>query len=92
MSCSRALGGDDDEEWFIVDRLKELIKYKGYQVPPAEIESLLLTNPNVLDAAVVGIPDEKAGELALAFVVRKHDSNITEEEICEFVASKYFFS
>lgn len=82
---------DDDEEWFIVDRIKELIKYKGYQVPPAEIENLLLTHPNVLDAAVIGIPDEKAGELALAFVVPKPDSAVTEQEICEFVASNYNF-
>lgn len=81
---------DDDEEWFIVDRIKELIKYKGYQVPPAEIEAILLTHPGILDAAVIGIPDEKAGELPLAFVVRKPDSNLTERNICDYVASKCY--
>lgn len=79
---------DEDEEWFIVDRIKELIKYKGYQVPPAEIEAVLLSHPEVLDAAVIGIPDEKAGELPLAFVVRHHQSKLTERCVCDFVASK----
>jgi len=44
---------DDDDEIFIVDRLKEIIKYKGFQVPPAELEALLLTHPEIKDAAVV---------------------------------------
>ncbi|XP_037030653.1 4-coumarate--CoA ligase 1-like [Bradysia coprophila] len=77
---------DDDEEWFIVDRLKELIKYKGYQVPPAELEALILTHPNVKDVGVIGIPDESAGELPLAFVVRQ--GNCTEKEISDFVAAR----
>lgn len=79
---------DDDEEWFIVDRIKELIKYKGFQVPPAEIEAILLTHPNILDAAVIGIPDEKAGELPLAFVVRKKGANLTQGDVCAYVASE----
>lgn len=44
---------DDDDEIFIVDRLKEIIKYKGFQVPPAELEALLITHPDIKDAAVV---------------------------------------
>jgi 4-coumarate--CoA ligase len=44
---------DDDDEIFIVDRLKEIIKYKGFQVPPAELEALLITHPEIKDAAVV---------------------------------------
>jgi 4-coumarate--CoA ligase len=44
---------DDNEEIFIVDRLKEIIKYKGFQVPPAELEALLITHPSILDAAVI---------------------------------------
>lgn len=44
---------DDDDELFIVDRLKEIIKYKGFQVAPAELEALLLTHSNISDAAVV---------------------------------------
>ncbi len=62
---------DEDGYFWIVDRLKELIKYKGFQVAPAELEALLLTHPAVADAAVIGVPDEEAGELPKAFVVRK---------------------
>lgn len=82
---------DDDHEWFIVDRLKELIKYKGFQVPPAEIEAQLLTHSDIIDAAVIGIPDENAGELPFAFVVRKPNTNLTEKDVIDFVASEYGF-
>jgi acyl-CoA synthetase (AMP-forming)/AMP-acid ligase II len=64
---------DGDGYFFIVDRTKELIKYKGLQVAPAELEALLLTHPAVLDAAVVRRADEEAGEVPKAFVVRKPD-------------------
>ena len=68
------VGYVDEEGWFyIVDRTKELIKYKGMQVAPAELEALLLTHPAVLDAAVVRRPDEDAGEVPKAFVVKKPD-------------------
>jgi acyl-CoA synthetase (AMP-forming)/AMP-acid ligase II len=60
---------DDDGELFIVDRLKELIKVKGYQVAPAQLEAALLQHPAVADAAVIGIADAEAGELPKAFVV-----------------------
>lgn len=60
---------DEDGFLFITDRLKELIKYKGFQVAPAELEAELLTHPAILDAAVIGVPDEDAGELPMAFVV-----------------------
>ena len=59
--------------FFIVDRLKELIKVKGFQVAPAELEALLLTHPHVADAAVLGVPDERAGEAVRAYVVLKPD-------------------
>jgi acyl-CoA synthetase (AMP-forming)/AMP-acid ligase II len=65
---------DADGWFFIVDRTKELIKYKGMQVAPAELEALLLTHPAVLDAAVVRRPDEEAGEVPKAFVVLKPDA------------------
>ena len=69
------VGYVDDEGWFyIVDRTKELIKYKGMQVAPAELEALLLTHPAVLDVAVVRRPDEEAGEVPKAFVVLKPDT------------------
>jgi acyl-CoA synthetase (AMP-forming)/AMP-acid ligase II len=60
---------DADGFYTIVDRLKELIKYKGFQVPPAELEAILITHPDVADVAVIGVPDEEAGELPKAFVV-----------------------
>ncbi len=75
---------DADGHFFIVDRLKELIKYKGMQVAPAELEALLLTHPQIADAAVIGRPDEEAGEVPKAFVVIKGD--ITPEAIMKFVA------
>ncbi|EDV29294.1 uncharacterized protein TRIADDRAFT_19929 [Trichoplax adhaerens] len=77
---------DEDGYFYIVDRLKELIKYKGFQVPPAELEALLLTNEKIADAAVIGRPDLEAGELPMAFIVKK--SEISKEEIIEFVKSK----
>ena len=70
----------------IVDRCKELIKFKGLQVPPAELEALLLSHPAVADAAVIGIPDEEAGEIPKAFVVRR--SEITAAELSSFVAER----
>src|SRR5262249_42195689 len=57
----------------ITDRLKELIKVKGFQVAPAELEGLLCDHPSVADAAVVGVPDETAGEVPKAFVVARGD-------------------
>lgn len=75
---------DDDKQFFIVDRIKELIKWKGYQVPPAELEAILLSNPKIKDAAVIGIPHERAGEEALAYVV-KIDESLTENEVKLFV-------
>ena len=59
---------DPDDHVSIVDRIKELIKYKGFQVPPAELEAVLVTHPAVADAAVIGIPDAEAGELPKAFI------------------------
>ncbi len=61
----------EGDVYFIVDRVKELIKYKGYQVAPAELEALLLTHPDVADAAVVPIYDEAGGEAPKAFVVAR---------------------
>jgi acyl-CoA synthetase (AMP-forming)/AMP-acid ligase II len=72
---------DDDCHLYIVDRVKELIKYKGFQVAPAELEGLLLKHPAVLDSAVIGIPDEEAGELPKAFVVLKPGQTVTAADI-----------
>ncbi|XP_017471196.1 PREDICTED: 4-coumarate--CoA ligase 1 [Rhagoletis zephyria] len=79
---------DDDFEFFIVDRIKELIKYKGFQVPPAEIEAVLLAHPKIKDAAVIGKPDEEAGELAMAFVVKQPNVELSEDEVITFVADR----
>jgi len=75
---------------FIVDRLKELIKTNGRQVAPAELEGVLLTHPAIVDAAVIGLPDENAGEVPKAFVVVKQDANSDEisAEIMDFVAAR----
>jgi acyl-CoA synthetase (AMP-forming)/AMP-acid ligase II len=62
---------DTDGFVFITDRLKELIKVKGMQVAPAELEALLVTHPAVADAAVIGRPDERAGEVAVAYLVAR---------------------
>ena len=60
---------DEDGYLFIVDRLKELIKYKGFQVAPAELEATLVAMDGVIDAAVIGLADDDAGELPIAFVI-----------------------
>ncbi|ERN07293.1 4-coumarate--CoA ligase 2 [Amborella trichopoda] len=82
---------DDDEEIFIVDRLKELIKFKGFQVAPAELEALLVSHPAIADAAVVPMKDEAAGEVPVAFVVRLNGSQITEDEIKQYIAKQVIF-
>lgn len=73
--------------WFtIVDRVKELIKYKGYQIAPAELEALLLSHPQVMDAAVIGVLDEDKQEIPKAFVVAAPDSGLTADAVMAFVA------
>jgi acyl-CoA synthetase (AMP-forming)/AMP-acid ligase II len=79
---------DDDGHLHIVDRLKELIKYKGFQVPPAELEALLLTHPSVADAAVIGASDDDAGEVPVGFVVLKPDHEVSDIEVMRFVAER----
>lgn len=82
---------DDDDQVFIIDRLKELIKYKGYQVAPAELEAMLISNPNIIDAAVVPMKDEVAGEVPVAFVVRANGNNISEDEIKQYISQQVIF-
>ena len=79
---------DADGNLFIVDRVKELIKVKGLQVAPAELEGLLLLHPAVADAAVVGEPDDRAGEKPHAFVVLKPDADASAIDLTNFVAEK----
>ena len=83
------IGYADEEGFFyVVDRAKELIKFKGLQVAPAELEAVLLTHPSVSDAAVIPSPDEEAGEVPKAFVVVKDGHGMTESEVLGFVAAR----
>jgi acyl-CoA synthetase (AMP-forming)/AMP-acid ligase II len=77
---------DGQGRFSIVDRVKELIKYKGYQVAPAELEALLTGHPSVADAAVVGVPDPVAGELPKAYVVA--DGDLDPDELLAWVAER----
>ncbi|KAF3552043.1 hypothetical protein DY000_02004690 [Brassica cretica] len=79
---------DDDDEIFIVDRLKELIKFKGYQVAPAELEALLISHPYIEDAAVVAMKDEVAGEVPVAFVVSSEGSQVTEDDVTSYICKQ----
>ncbi|HZU18934.1 MAG TPA: AMP-binding protein [Candidatus Dormibacteraeota bacterium] len=78
----------EDGQLSVVDRLKELIKYMGFQVPPAEVEALLLTHPAVADAAVIPRPDPEAGEVPVAYVVRRARAELTAEELIRWVAER----
>ena len=77
---------DEQGALFVVDRLKELIKYKGRQVAPAELEAILLSHPAIADAGVIPSPDDDAGEVPKAFVVSKGE--VSAEEIMDFVAAR----
>jgi acyl-CoA synthetase (AMP-forming)/AMP-acid ligase II len=78
-----------DGVFTIVDRVKELIKYKGYQVPPAELEALLLTHDKIADAAVIGVRDADREEVPKAFVVRRDgNADLTAEDVMAFVAER----
>ena len=76
----------EDGAFFVVDRLKELIKYKGLQIAPAELEAVLLGHPAVADAAVIPLADDEAGEVPKAFIVLKGDA--TPAQIIEYVAAR----
>jgi 4-coumarate--CoA ligase len=78
---------NNEGDLFIVERLKELIKVKGLQVPPAELEDLLLSHPQIRDAAVIGIPDSAAGEVPKAYVVRATEE-LTERQVQEYVKER----
>jgi acyl-CoA synthetase (AMP-forming)/AMP-acid ligase II len=79
---------DEEGYFYIVDRAKELIKYKAFQIAPAELEALLLTHPSIADAAVIPSPEEEAGEVPKAFIVVKDGHAITEAEVLSFVAGR----
>ena len=73
---------------WILDRKKELIKYKGFQVPPAELEGLLLQHPDITDAAVIGKEDKDSGEIPKAYVVKLPDSTLSGDDVMDFISGK----
>ncbi|KAG4395274.1 hypothetical protein AAZX31_20G179200 [Glycine max] len=79
-----------DEKGFvyIVERIKELIKHNGYQVAPAELESVLLSHPLIVDAAVIPVEDEETGQIPMAYVVRAAGSELSENQVIQFVAGQ----
>ncbi|KAG5319628.1 4CL3 ligase, partial [Pseudoatta argentina] len=79
---------DEDFDFYITDRLKELIKVKGFQVPPAELEALLRMHPDVEEAAVIGIPHDRYGEVPKAFIMVKENKKPTEDDIKNFIKGK----
>ena len=80
---------DEDGRYTVVDRVKELIKYKGYQVAPAELEAVLVGHPEIADAAVIGVKDDESGEeLPKAFVVRTPGSELSGDAVMSFMAEK----
>ena len=79
---------DGDGDFWVVDRVKELIKYKGLQVAPAELEAVLLQHPAIADCAVYPLPDDEAGEIPKAAVVLKRDAAATADELLQFVQAR----
>lgn len=84
------VGHVDADGWlFVVDRVKELIKYKGFQVAPAELEALLLTHPGIADAAVIGAYNDEGNEVPHAYVVRQPTAtDLSEGEVMMYVAER----
>nr|WP_120491177.1 AMP-binding protein [Corynebacterium lactis] len=79
---------DPEGNVYIVDRFKELIKYKGYQVPPAELESVLLGHPAIADAACSGVVRSDGEEIPKAYVVVQEGKALTEDEVMDYVAER----
>lgn len=73
---------------YLLDRCKELIKYKGFQVAPAELEAVILQMPEITDVVVIPVPDEEGGEVPRAYVVKKPDAAVTDQQVVDFVAAK----
>lgn len=83
---------DEDGYFFVTDRMKELIKYKGLQVSPTELEKVLLTHPDVLDVAVAPVSDPNAGEIPRAYIVKRPGCTVTSDELANFLSGSKLFS
>ncbi|KAF8689236.1 hypothetical protein HU200_042025 [Digitaria exilis] len=79
---------DSDGYLYIVGRLKEVIKYKGFQIAPADLDAVLVEHPEIVDVAVTSAEDEEAGEIPVAFVVRKSGSSLSRTQVMEYVANQ----
>ncbi|KAL1224751.1 4-coumarate--CoA ligase-like 6 [Cardamine amara subsp. amara] len=79
---------DEDGYLFIVDRIKEIIKYKGFQIAPADLEAVLVSHPLIIDAAVTAAPNEECGEIPVAFVVRRQETTLSEQDVINYVAAQ----
>ncbi|GAB2273398.1 hypothetical protein Dimus_008193 [Dionaea muscipula] len=87
--CTGDIGYFDDQGYVhIVDRLKDIIKYKGFRIAPADLEAILLTHPDILDAAIVGAADEEAGEVPTAFLVKKPGSMLSGDAVIQYVTKQ----
>ncbi|GAB2285867.1 4-coumarate--CoA ligase-like 6 [Dionaea muscipula] len=87
--CTGDIGYFDDQGYVhIVDRLKDIIKYKGFQIAPADLEAILLTHPDILDAAIVGAVDEEVGEVPTAFLVKKPGSMLSGDAVIQYVTKQ----
>jgi long-chain acyl-CoA synthetase len=79
---------DEDGYLFVVDRKKEMIKWKAFSIAPAELEAVVWQHPDVADCAVIGVPDTEAGEIPKAYVVPRSGRNIEIETLAEWVNSR----
>ncbi|KAG1354223.1 4-coumarate--CoA ligase-like 6 [Cocos nucifera] len=79
---------DQDGYLYVLDRLKDTIKYKGFQIAPADLEALLICHPEILDVAVASAEDEEAGEIPVAYVVRRSGGMLSSSEVIEYVAKQ----
>lgn len=79
---------DENNQFYITDRFKELIKVKGFQVAPAELEGVLRSHPAIADAAVIGVPDERSGEVPKGIVILRPDAKVSKMDVMEYVAGK----
>lgn len=80
---------DADGYLYIVDRKKDILKYRNFQVSPTEIESILIKHPGIRHVTVIGIPDDESTELPAAVIVKQDNADLTEDEVKEMIAGTF---